>query len=113
MDKIILNLNLPFYVGVLKEEKSQPQNLDIYIEIFSDFQDAAMSDDIDDTINYSDIKKIIEELAQNNKYNLLESLAQKIANHILEYPRAQKVLVKITKTNKKFASIEIIRKQNA
>ena len=112
MDKIILNLALPFYVGVLKKERAEPQNLNIYIEIFSDFQDAAMNDDINDTINYSEIKNLITKISENNKYNLLETLAQRIAYDILEYPRAEKVLIRISKVNKNFASIEITRKQN-
>jgi 7,8-dihydroneopterin aldolase/epimerase/oxygenase len=97
---IIKNLNLYGYHGVRDSEKANGQNFRFNIEIFLNKDDLLNSDDLQDTLNYSEAIKIIKEINGNQRFNLLETLSQKIAMRIIKmHPAADKVSVKIEKTS--------------
>ena len=100
MDKILIkNLKIYAYHGVNEAEKQNGQIFLIDVKLkFKSLSNACLSDDINDTISYSKIIKTVSKVATENKYNLLETLAEKIASTILnEYSLAQKVSVCVKK----------------
>ena len=84
MDKIIIK-NLAFYGyhGVLNEERALGQKFFIDLELFCDLRKAGKSDDVKDTVDYSEVYKIVKKIVEEDRYNLLEALGEKIAAEIL------------------------------
>lgn len=99
MDKIIIKgLNIFAYHGVNPEEKENGQHFLFDIEMTTDTSKSAITDDINDTVSYSDIIKKVTLLVKSCKYNLIETLANKIANMILEnYSQIYSVEVTVKK----------------
>jgi 7,8-dihydroneopterin aldolase/epimerase/oxygenase len=82
--------------GVRESEKEQPQRFIFNVEATIATQ-AAASDDLADTLSYTDLKNIIIGTAQANSFNLIERLAQAVADQVLADRRVRKVVVAIDK----------------
>jgi len=84
MDKITLkNMQFFGYHGVLAEEQKNGQNFFIDAEIYLDLKIAGKSDDLGDTIDYSEIYDIIKYITVQKRFRLIEKLAESIAEEIL------------------------------
>ncbi len=85
MDKIIIkNLKVFAYHGVHKEEKQKGQMFVFDIKVSVDLDRACNSDDVNDTVSYSDIIKKVTEDFCSEKFDLIERAAQKVADGIFE-----------------------------
>ncbi len=67
-------------VGIRPEEREKAQDVIINIELSTDTSRAAASDDIADALDYSTLKKKVIALAEASSYNLVETLAERIAD---------------------------------
>jgi D-erythro-7,8-dihydroneopterin triphosphate epimerase len=74
----IHRLQVECIIGVNPEERNQVQTIYIDAEIKIDFSQVIKSKDISDSVSYVEIARICAELAQNNRYLLLENLASDI-----------------------------------
>lgn len=83
--------------GVHQREKDNSQRFSINAELTIDTTQAGISDDLADTLDWSWIRTIIIDTAQNNSFNLLERLAQDITKEILLDARVQKLILSIDK----------------
>ena len=84
-------------VGVLPEEKERAQPFEIDLDIEADLRDAGQSDDLGDTINYGAVSEAVAAQVQNEHHELLERVAQRIADTVLGFDRAEAVTVVIRK----------------
>lgn len=99
MDKIILT-KIEFYAyhGVLEEEKRLGQKFQIDLEVHLDLSKAGQTDDVKHTLNYVGLYDVVKQTAQIERYDLLETIGEKIASRLLEkYPQIQTVRVKVIK----------------
>ncbi len=120
MDKILMkNLSFYGYHGVLKEENRLGQKFFIDIELLTDLKVAGKSDDVSDTINYAAAFELVKIIVEQNKFNLIEALAETIASSILStYSKVLEVVVKIRKPEAPvngifdYFGVEIRRMQN-
>ena len=100
MDKIIINgLQVKSLIGVYEWERKQPQALIVDAEISLDLSTAAMSDDVNDTLDYAAIAIAIEELCSHATFELLEALAGYLIQHLFTYEGVKQVQIKLTKPN--------------
>ena len=98
MDKIILpRINLMACHGCFPEEKQQPQPFCISITLFLDLSAAGKSDDLTDTVDYGRLYLDIRDLASSRSYNLIEALAEAVAQRALSESRVEKVVVGVEK----------------
>ncbi len=99
MDVVILkDFEVKACHGVNPEEKVNPQRFLFTAEIFTDFSNCAKSDDLSQTISYSDVKKTLRSFCENNCFDLIETLAVKAAEILLKkYPLASKVKLTVKK----------------
>ncbi|MBU3206696.1 dihydroneopterin aldolase [Clostridium algidicarnis] len=99
MDEIIMeNMAFHGYHGVLKEEKVLGQRFYVDAKLYLDLKKAGKSDNLNDTVSYAEVYKIIEHIMTNGKFDLLEALAHKICNEILlSYENIENVVLKIKK----------------
>lgn len=70
-------------VGIYEHEKRHTQKLILSLDIGYLKDTTFHSDDINDTINYEEIIKIINTTIEKQHYNLIETLAESIAANIL------------------------------
>ncbi|MBI4120701.1 MAG: dihydroneopterin aldolase [Parcubacteria group bacterium] len=83
--------------GVNAKEQEREQPFRISIELEADTSKAETSDSIEDTINYKEVKDIAERIVRGPSLFLLESLASRIAEKILEDKRISSVTISIEK----------------
>ncbi|NLF80780.1 MAG: dihydroneopterin aldolase [Clostridia bacterium] len=105
MDKIVLaDIRVMGTHGVNPLEKILKQPFIISVAIYLDLQAAALSDDLEDTVDYGALYHQIKDHAENSRYNLLEALAGSIADLLLEDSRVRKVEIKVEKTQTRAGS---------
>jgi len=85
------------YHGASKAEKELGQRFVIDLEIESDLEEAANSDNLEHTINYVEIFELVKEIVESGSKNLLETLANSIAIKILSRFDVESISVKISK----------------
>ena len=70
-------------IGVFDWEKEVKQQLIFDLELFGDFSQACQSDDIHHAVNYAEVCMEIDAIVAVKHYDLLEALAESIAQHLL------------------------------
>ena len=84
--------------GVHEHEKINPQEFAIDISFGYDSTQAALSDDIADAVNYSQVCKTAYRVCAENFFNLIEKLSYEIAFEIAEqFPAIQNIEVSVHK----------------
>ena len=97
-DRIILaGMNFWGYHGVRPEENSLGQPFIIDLELYLDLQQAGRSDDLEDTVSYSLVYRLVKEIVTGKPRRLLENIAETIAARVLEEFPVQEVLVRVKK----------------
>lgn len=97
-DKIyIRDLALRCIIGVYPEERREKQDVVINIVLECDHSAAAKSDDLADAVDYKGIKKDVIQLVEASRFNLIEKLADRIADTCLQNPRVQRATVTVDK----------------
>ncbi len=98
MDIIFLReLKIDTLIGVYEWEKRVPQTLQIDLEIALPSSLACQTDNIKDALNYADIVRDIQKALASRHYNLLEALAESIAQILIEDFKAPWVKVSVAK----------------
>ena len=85
MDKIFIHaLKTEAIVGIFDWERQVKQAVLIDIEFGADIRKAALSDSIDDTLNYKRVAKRVLAFVEESSFHLVETLAERIAMLILQ-----------------------------
>jgi 7,8-dihydroneopterin aldolase/epimerase/oxygenase len=120
MDKVVLKrIELHGKIGVLEKEKRIAQRYWITIAIGIDLRQAGRSDELDKTIDYSQVFDMAKKLMEGSDCDLLESYAEGLAGRILEtFERSEWVTVEALKPDAPIdgsfdaVGIEITRTRN-
>jgi len=98
MDTIRLT-NIVFYAhhGFYEAERELGQRFELDIEVKCDLKLPADSDNLNDTIDYFHIYTIAKETFENYKFKLLETVADKIAEQVLQNHPVKSVLIRVRK----------------
>lgn len=85
MDKIIIKgLKIYAYHGVNPEEKIEGQNFILDIICLSDLTKPCISDNVEDTVSYAQIIKLVKKIFTAESYDLIEKAAQRVVDSILD-----------------------------
>jgi dihydroneopterin aldolase len=85
MDKIFIHaLKTEAIIGIFDWERQVRQTVIVDIEIGADIRKAALSDSIDDTLNYKRVAKRVLAFVEASSFHLVETLAEHIAMLILQ-----------------------------
>ena len=83
MDKIFLDeLKIDTIIGIWDWERKIRQTVIIDLEMSADIAKAAATDSVEDTLNYKSVAKRIQEFVANSSFQLVETLAERIAGII-------------------------------
>jgi len=84
MDKIFLSaLTTDCIVGIWDWERKVRQKVVIDLEIATDIRRAAASDRIEDTLDYKAVAKRLLEFVGDSKFQLVETLAERVAEIVV------------------------------
>lgn len=84
MDKILLNgLSFYGYHGVLEEENRLGQKFIVDIELFLDLSESGIRDDLNKSVSYADVFKVVKRIVEGKPFKLIEALAEAISSSIL------------------------------
>ncbi|KMT04974.1 hypothetical protein BVRB_7g171370 [Beta vulgaris subsp. vulgaris] len=98
-DKLILRgLKFHGYHGVKPEERTLGQKFVIDVDAWMDLRKPGISDQLSDTISYTEIYRIVKGVVEGTPQNLLESVAHQIASITFsKFPQISAVRVKVGK----------------
>jgi dihydroneopterin aldolase len=100
------------HIGVPEEERAAAQRLTVSIS-FWPYQGARdLADKIESTINYSVVAEEAKNFVRNQSVNLIETLADRLAMHLLKTFQVQKVTVELRKfplEDAKYVSVTLTR----
>ena len=83
MDRIFLDeLKIETIIGIWEWERKIRQTIIIDLEMSADIARAAASDDVADTLNYKLVAKRLQEFVGESSFQLVETLAERIAGII-------------------------------
>lgn len=98
MDTIFLReLKIDTLIGVYDWERQVPQTLQIDLDIALPNSKACASDNIEDALDYAEIVKHLKQVLTSRHFNLLEALAEHIAQILLKDFNAPWVKVSVAK----------------
>lgn len=84
MDKVyIKGLSIQTTIGFFQWEKEIKQTLVIDLAMGWNTAIAAVNDELDKTLDYADISVAIEKFANENPVDLIETLAERLANYLM------------------------------
>ena len=80
MDKIFLDeLKIDTIIGIWDWERKIRQTVIIDLEMSADIARAAASDSVEDTLNYKSVAKRVQQFVGDSRFQLVETLAERIA----------------------------------
>jgi dihydroneopterin aldolase len=83
--------------GVYPEEREQGQPFVIDVRLGVDLGAAGSSDDLEDTVDYGVLVQLIHDVVAGERWHLIERVAQRVAEAVLEEPRVSAVTVTVHK----------------
>lgn len=87
-------------IGVHHNEKGVTQRVRFSVDIDVTPNPSALNDDIERTLDYDYVINGIKAIISRGHINLVETLAEEVAQHCLAHPRAARVTVNIEKLDK-------------
>lgn len=71
------------YHGVLDSEKQTGQPFFVDIVMFTDFARATTTDEVANTVDYAEVAEVIRDIITGESFDLIETLAERIAAAVL------------------------------
>ena len=84
-------------MGVNEDERHEKQDVVAQIVLDVDLRRAGRSDAIEDTVDYKALKKSVLAMGERSQFQLVEALAQSIADICLTHDRVDRVAVTVEK----------------
>ena len=118
-DRIMLNdVGFYGYHGVMPEESKLGQRFRIDLQCGLDLGPAARSDQVEATVSYEDIFKVLKEAFEEKRFKLIEALGQHIVDRLFgAFPKIEWVRIRVRKPEAPIPvvagefAIEIVRKR--
>ena len=98
MDIIYLkDLEIETIIGIFDWERRVKQKIRLDLEMAANIRKAAATDNIDDTLNYKSVAKRLIQFVEGSEFQLVETLAEKIAEILINEFSIPWVRVKLNK----------------
>lgn len=94
---LVKDLRFRCIVGTNEDERHEKQDVVAQITLDVDLRRAGRTDDLADTVDYKALKKEILAMAERSQFQLVESLAQRIADICLKRRQVCRVIIAIEK----------------
>jgi dihydroneopterin aldolase len=84
-------------IGVPEQERANPQRLTVSISFWPYRQTSDLADHIQRTVNYSAVAEETKNFVRDQSVSLIETLADRLASHLLKSFPIQKVTIELRK----------------
>jgi dihydroneopterin aldolase len=84
-------------IGVPEQERANPQRLTVSISFWPYRQTSDLADHIQRTVNYSAVAEETKNFVRDKSVSLIETLADRLASHLLKSFPIQKVTIELRK----------------
>src|SRR5215471_7511326 len=99
-------------IGVLEHERKGLQRLTVSISFWPYEESQDLADNIEKAVNYSAVAEETKRFAREQAVNLIETLADRLASHLLKSFPIQKVTIELRKfalQDAKYVSVTVTR----
>jgi dihydroneopterin aldolase len=97
-DSIFLHdMRIKAIVGIWEWERKIRQTVSIDLEMGADIRKAAATDSIEDTLDYKQIAKRVQQFVEDSAFRLVETMAENISKLILSEFDVPWVIVRVNK----------------
>lgn len=100
------NMTFHAYHGVWDEEREIGQRFEVDAELKLDTHEATKSDKLKDTVDLYAVFEAVERIILDGKFLLLETMAEKVAQAILEKFNVHEVLIRVRKPHAPIRGIQ-------
>ncbi len=98
MDTVSLHgIDVYAHHGVLPAERELGQRFVIDVDLWADCSAAALSDDLEQALDYSVAHQLVQEKTASTSFHLIEALAGELCRTLLQNLPVEKVLVRVHK----------------
>jgi dihydroneopterin aldolase len=111
---IIQDLAVRIHIGVTEREKKRKQKILISIETEPEMTSDLVRDSLDNRVNYSSVRMGILSLLKDSHHNLIETVADMVAEYVLDNFTVRQVTVTVKKfpyRDTKFIGYRLNRKR--
>jgi len=117
-DSIVLTgLKISCIIGIFEWERKQKQDVVIDLRFPTPVRKAARKDDIQDAADYKKIAKATIAFVEKSRFQLIETLAERLAGHLLSQFKLSEIFLRVSKPGAVRGSqnvgVEITRKRAA
>jgi dihydroneopterin aldolase len=108
----IEQLEISARIGVPEDERATPQRLAVSISFWLYHEASGRADKIENTVNYSAVANEARNFVRDQSVNLIETLADRLAMHLLKTFPMQKVTIELRKfplADAKYVSVTTTR----
>jgi dihydroneopterin aldolase len=99
MDIIFLrDLRIDTVIGIYEWERRIRQTVSLDLEMAADMRKAAASDAIEDTLNYKAVAKRVISFVEESRFQLVETLAERVAELVLNEFQVPWLRLRLNKT---------------
>jgi dihydroneopterin aldolase len=107
MDRIVLEgMSFNGRHGVRPAEREHAQEFKVDVELDTDLVEPGRSDRVEDTVDYRRVRAIAKEVVEGESAQLIETLAARIAERVLELNGVVAVTVRVAKRPESMRPIE-------
>jgi FolB domain-containing protein len=99
-------------IGVPEEERANPQKLTVSISFWPYQQTSDLADHIERAVNYSAVAEETKNFVRDQSVSLIETLADRLASHLLKRFPIQKLTIELRKfalQDAKYVSVTVSR----
>lgn len=99
-------------IGVPQKERETPQRLTVSISFWPYHEAGDLADKIENAVNYSAVAEEAKNFVRDQSLNLIETLADRLASHLLKTFRIQKITIELRKfpfEDAKYVSVTVTR----
>ncbi len=100
------------HIGVPEDERANPQRLTVTISFWPSQPTPDLADNIRQTVNYSAVAEETKNFVRDHSVSLIETLADRLAAHLLKTFPIQKVTIEMRKfvlEDAKYVSVTVTR----
>jgi FolB domain-containing protein len=108
----IEQLEVSTRIGVPEQERANPQKLTVSISFWAYQQTTDLADHIERTVNYSAVAEETKNFVRDQSVSLIETLAERLASHLLKSFPIQKLTIELRKfalQEAKYVSVTVSR----
>jgi len=102
----IKNMTFHAYHGVWEKEREVGQRFEVDLEAWRDIRESARTDKLKDTVDLYAVFQAVEDVIVNNKFNLVETMAERVASRVLLDFALEKVRICVRKPHPPIRGIQ-------